>query len=98
MDCFYFQNCQSRPIRVFIFGDCFKEHWKVQISTAVALLSPAYGDQVGSRNDMTSRQFCVNLSPVAYLLSKNFFSRLEAFKTQSTSDAGHLSGFWLLQG
>uniref|UniRef100_A0A0N5AZ78 Protein MCM10 homolog n=1 Tax=Syphacia muris TaxID=451379 RepID=A0A0N5AZ78_9BILA len=35
-------NCQSHPIKVLMFGDCVKEYWKVQVSTAIALLSPSF--------------------------------------------------------
>ncbi|VDD95916.1 unnamed protein product [Enterobius vermicularis] len=64
-------NCQSRPIRVFIFGDCFKEHWKVQISTAVLSkpsqlltlgICPDFGFCKGRRKDGENCRNFVNTS------------------------------------
>ncbi|VDM39504.1 unnamed protein product [Toxocara canis] len=35
-------DCQQQPVKVLLFGECLKEHWKVQVGTAIALVSPAF--------------------------------------------------------
>lgn len=37
-------DCQQQPVKLLLFGECLKEHWKVQIGTAIALTSPTFMD------------------------------------------------------
>lgn len=41
---FFFEDCQQQPVKLLLFGECLKEHWKVQIGTAIALTSPTFMD------------------------------------------------------
>ncbi|VDK18452.1 unnamed protein product, partial [Anisakis simplex] len=38
------KDCQSAPLKVFLFGDCLTEHWKIQIGYVIALTTPAFMD------------------------------------------------------
>ncbi|KIH46768.1 hypothetical protein ANCDUO_23175, partial [Ancylostoma duodenale] len=38
------KNCQDQPIRVLLFGDAYKEHWKLQVGGCVTLMSPQVAD------------------------------------------------------
>lgn len=38
------QNFQDTPVKVLLFGECVKQHWKLQQSCVVALTSPQVTD------------------------------------------------------
>lgn len=38
------KNCQDQPIRVLLFGEAYKEYWKLQVGGCIALMSPQVAD------------------------------------------------------
>uniref|UniRef100_A0A7E4VS25 Protein MCM10 homolog n=1 Tax=Panagrellus redivivus TaxID=6233 RepID=A0A7E4VS25_PANRE len=37
-------NFQDTPVKVLLFGECVKVHWKLQVSSVVALTKPQFGE------------------------------------------------------
>uniref|UniRef100_A0A1I7WTJ5 proteasome endopeptidase complex n=1 Tax=Heterorhabditis bacteriophora TaxID=37862 RepID=A0A1I7WTJ5_HETBA len=44
------KDCQERPVKLLLFGECMKQHWKLQVGVCVALMTPELADQSTTTN------------------------------------------------
>uniref|UniRef100_A0A1I7ZMR3 Protein MCM10 homolog n=1 Tax=Steinernema glaseri TaxID=37863 RepID=A0A1I7ZMR3_9BILA len=52
-------DCQQKPVKVLLFADCVRDHWKIQLGTLVALTN-ADCDTDGKTGDVTVKLFKSN--------------------------------------
>ncbi|EYB85092.1 hypothetical protein Y032_0305g1967 [Ancylostoma ceylanicum] len=79
------KNCQDQPVRVLLFGDAYKEHWKLQVGGCVALMSPQIAD---ADKHAADNKFKSNTNGVTLKVSK----RAQVVELGISSDLGMCRG------
>uniref|UniRef100_A0A914ECA0 Protein MCM10 homolog n=1 Tax=Acrobeloides nanus TaxID=290746 RepID=A0A914ECA0_9BILA len=46
-------NCQLPTVKVLLFGECLKEHWKLQPGMVVAITQAQFGEPAKEKNEVT---------------------------------------------
>ncbi|RCN52232.1 primase zinc finger [Ancylostoma caninum] len=79
------KNCQDQPIRLLLFGDAYKEHWKLQVGGCVALMSPQVAD---ADKHAADNKFKSNTAGVTLKV----FKRAQVVELGMSSDLGMCRG------
>ncbi|VDM68790.1 unnamed protein product [Strongylus vulgaris] len=79
------KNCQEQPIRLLLFGDAYKEHWKSQVGVCAALVNPHVADE--DKPDASK-----NFKPSSSGVTLKAFKRAEIIELGVSSDLGMCKG------